>query len=72
MQDALERFAETGGVGAGIRDVIVFTGEDQRLLPRQDLAHDGDILTRLEQRFAVGNAVPALNHLWPGQTQPQN
>ena len=71
VEDALERLAQAGGVGALVGNLVVLAVVDQRLLAREDGAHDGDVFARLAQRLAVGLAVPAFHDLGAGEPQPQ-
>src|SRR5690606_12009258 len=72
VQDALERLAEPRGARAAVRDVVVLAVELERLLAREDLADDLDVLAGAGERLAVRHAVPALDHLWSRGTEAED
>ena len=65
MDDALQRLSEPASVRAAVGERIVHALVDHRLLSRNDLADDRDVFAQALVGFAVGNPVPALDHLRP-------
>ena len=51
LQDSLERLAEAGSAGAGVRDHVVLALVLERLLAGEDLAEDGDVFLRARQLY---------------------
>ena len=68
----LQRLAEPGAVGARVRQVVERAVLLDRLLARQHLSHDVDVLARAGQGLAVGLAVPALHHLRTAGAEAQD
>lgn len=69
FQRALERLAQAGGVVATVGNLVVAALEGQRALAAEDVADNSDVFARAQQRLGIADAVPALDHLWPGETQ---
>ena len=65
VDDALQRLAEPGGIRTAIGHGVVHALVDDRLLPRDDAAHDRDVFPEPLVGLAVGDSVPALDHLRP-------
>ena len=63
------RFAQSGGVGAGVGDFVFLAFEGQVAFALQDLPDDGDVFFCPRHRFAESHAMPALDHLRPGHAQ---
>ena len=72
MEDALQRFAKAGGVGATVRDAVNLAVIFERSFAREDLAEDGDVLARSRERLTVRNAVPSFDHLRTGRAEPDD
>ena len=69
-QHQLQRLAESGRALAVPRDAVVLAlvCDD---VPPQCRADDLDVLARLAERLAPRLAVPALDHLWPRRSEPE-
>ena len=71
MNDQFEGLAQARGARAAIGDVVVLAVVLEGCLPANDRAHDVDVLARLDERLAVGLAVPPLHDLRPRQPEPE-
>src|SRR3989442_7602808 len=63
MHGRLKRLAQTHPVS--LRHLVVLSLERDRLLARENLAHDLHVLSSALERTGVGLSVPALHYLWP-------
>src|SRR6516225_11832063 len=71
MYDGLERLAEASGTGAGVGNLIVLALVLERFLAGENLPDDRNIFFRARKRLAIGDAVPALDHLRAGRADAE-
>ena len=71
MYDGLERLAEASGAGAGVGNLIVLALVLERFLAGENLPDDRNIFFRARERLAIGDAVPALDHLRAGRADAE-
>ena len=72
VDDALQRLAEPGGVRPAVGERIVHALVDDRLLARHDSAHDRNVLAQPLMGFAVGDSMPAFDHLRSRRTNAED
>ena len=72
VDDALQRLAEPGGVRPAVGEGIVHALMDDRLLARHNSAHDRNIFAQPLMGFAVGDSMPAFDHLRSRRTDAED
>src|SRR5262245_1618558 len=72
VQNALQRLAEAGRAGSGVRKLILLSSKLGGFLALEDLADDLDVLAGAGERLSVAHAVPALDDLRTGRSEAQD
>src|SRR5215471_2563978 len=57
--------------GAGVGNLIVLALVLERFFAGENLPDDRNIFFRARKRLAIGDAVPALDHLWAGRADAE-